>query len=380
MNIQDYWLQSVLQKQQQASPIVNPALVAAIQEHSHSNMGNPLGEGAQIAKQSSGTELAHKVLKGIGRGISQMGLAGLRASPTESVRQFGAMIPTPAEKEQEEFQKQAFLMNALSKQQAHADEMRYKKSVLDEQRRYHDILGKKYAIKSAVEATEPTPPTSSVLPGVDLSQYPEIKSTKERNDYASTLKGSNMAFNALSNIKNDLDKLKDTTKGNIFSPMGSAIPGINKVKEVASRVILNKELQEEVMLRKRLESQFARLEPVLEKGLKGSAAGEQTLKRFHDLKVYFDSGQPINIIEDRLQELLHEIGETRDVAKLSLLSGRHIDSIPKDYRESIQEVEQQKEMGPSVGNAEIISKVKAIKPGLSDAAILEAQRRLLSEH
>lgn len=286
-------------------------------------------------------------------------------------------MQTPAEQEAARMQQNMGILKFLKEQELAQREHELKQQTLDETRRYHDILGGYYGALSHKAYGGAGASTSSV-PGFDLSEYPEIKSVKERNDYSATLKGSNMALKSLEDIKKTFDKLKGITKENVFSPTGSVIPGINTAKDYTSRVFGDrfKTLNQEVTVRTRLESQFARLEPVLEKGLKGSAAGEQLLKRFHDLKVYFSSNQPMNIIEDRLSELLQEVQETRDLAKWSLKTGRHIDALPKDDRETPNEVaEKAIEVSPQE-QSYVISKVKAIKPGLSDAAILEAKRRL----
>lgn len=169
-----------------------------------------------------------------------------------------------------------------------------------------------------------------------FSQFAPMKSAAERNRYAKTLHGTIFTKKALDNINKDFTKFEEITKDNALLPTASLLPGANKMKDAALRVGMSlspdskniKALNEEVTLRKRLQSEFSRLEPILENALKGGVADAQLLRRFHELGVYMSSNQPMNIIRDRLDELMEEVSQTQDIAEASLKTGRHVKSLP----------------------------------------------------
>lgn len=382
MNVQEMWLQAQMQKQGGMPGPSNPALLAAAQHQTApASHGNPLNAGALAAMHSTRQALSEKpksqhgmmggMLDSLGKTLQNVGIAKLRGSHRAPTAQLGGMMQTPDEMEEANYKKNADLLQFLSKQAEVQQQAEYRNAHLAEQRRYHDILAKGAAQKAASKTAKDAAQEISV-PGLDLSQYPAMKTAKERNAYGSVLQGSNMALRSLKNVKGTFDSLKEKTKNNIFAPMGSVVPGVNPAKDYLARLSSGENAKDEMLLRKRLESQFARLEPVLEKGLKGTAAGEQLLKRFHNLQVYFNSDQPMELIEDKLTEIIKETQETINVSKLSLATGRHIDIIPGREEEAPPE--------PAAAQAtpenDIISKVKSVNPALSQEAIMEAQRRL----
>lgn len=368
---------------------------------------NPIGEGA-----ANGIEAARRSIqmnkaensRALGRAMMHFfsgknlpppgsGLAGALGSINSSF--LPAMQQYDAERDRIA-QENYTLMRHEEEMRRHAAKEAEDRARFEEMKRLHDAQIEHYGALNqhykshddyrAQKLAEENSSAESSTPvaGFDLAEYPEIKTTKERNDYAAVLRGSSLAFRALSNIKKDVNKLEKITGDNIFAPTGSIVPGINTVKDVAARVgnatfpdsKFVKSLNEESVLRKRLESEFARLEPVLERGLKGSAAGEQLLKRFHNLGVYFNSGQPMNAIKDRLDELMKEVEETIKLAKWSLRTGRHIDALPIDSRENPEEFSESLFEESPQERISAISIVKRVNPGISDAAIVEAQRRL----
>jgi hypothetical protein len=169
---------------------------------------------------------------------------------------------------------------------------------------------------------------------IDLSQYPTMSSQATKTLYAKKYAGLSNVSKDLSKIKGSLNNLTKITKDNVISPLGSTLGSYpNMVKDYIGKMDSDtdfiKDIKKETLLRQSLESQFARLEPVLERMAKEGVPGEQLLTRFHELKVYLNSAQPAYIIRDRVNELSEDIDSQMQAAKLSLLTGRQIPHLPK---------------------------------------------------
>jgi hypothetical protein len=395
MNPFDNWFQGLSQRQQgiqQQPGMINPAVMDAIQQQQAQQQmpqgqGSPLDSGSMSAINAMRESMSARPKKDIGflgrllntagNTLSNYSIASLRSSPSEQARLMGGMMLAPHEREaqeklaqQNQFKENFTLMDYLEKQKKNQDEMAFEREKLEETKRHNNMLGDYYKRSGKGNGGG-----SSSSDG-PYSEYPSIVSRKSVAEYESTLKGSNMALGSLGEIKKDFNKFKTITKDNWVAPTGSDIPFSRQTKDYLGRRNLTQGLKDEYIARKGLESKFARLEPVLEKGLKGSAAGEQLLKRFHNLQVYLNSDQPMDVIEDRLNDIISELSNVRDTTQLSLKYGKHIPYIPLDEQNGAEPSElQSNNKSASGGGAELVDRLKREYPelqGLNPSEVLKA--------
>jgi|GEM_PF-5790209 hypothetical protein len=224
-------------------------------------------------------------------------------------------------------------------QRRYNESMAFKRRQLEEmtpyQKAHIDILkGKSEAKKSNIKDFVDTATGS-----LDVSEYPIIETVNQKNMYAKDFKSWSEVSRDLESINKDVEELKEISQGNLFSPLGSvAGEAPNIAKDYLARLGTAispsspsvKRLNKESIVRNRLVSKISQIEPLLERSSKGGAPDAQLLKRFHELKVYLGSNQPINVVEDKLRELLRKSHENKETAHLSLKSGRQIDFLPTE--------------------------------------------------
>jgi hypothetical protein len=339
--------QKMIMAQQAQQPPRQYAPMQMPQSPMPQSSGNPIQMGAmngmESAKHSLGMD-AHERQRAMGHGMlkffSQMGKTGHGPGLAGALSAINSSFLPGVEGFQAEenavMNRNYTLMKQQQEMQRHAEQMAIQRMNIEEQRRNHSASHalereKLKYLKDKLAAKE------GGLGGViktehgdiDLSQYPAIQTAAQKTLYAKK-------YDVFSNVTNDLNRIKETfnelsnaTKDNVFAPLGSVVGSIpNTTKDLLARTAgdteLGKKLRKESMLRQGLESQFARLEPILERGLKGAAPDAQLLKRFHETKVYLRSSQPAYIIKDRLNELLKEAKSLQDSSRLSLLTGRQI--------------------------------------------------------
>lgn len=337
------WLQAQLAKQGGVpGHSNNPALLAAMQQHAvPQSHADPLNSGALTAMHSVRQALSERpkstgmmggVLDSIGKTLQNVGIAKLRGSHRAPTAELGRMMQTPNEIEESNMAKNMQVLNFLSDQARVEQEAQYRRAALQEQtqhrkaslaeqRRYHDIIGANALLKSAGKKGKNE---EFNIPGLDLSQYSPIKTSKERNLYATTLRDAGEAreliTRSLKNL-NDLEKLSEK-QGSFIDPTGSMIPGANHLQNRIYR--LSKAGKKRFELSNLLNSDFSNLEIQMEKTLKGGVPDAQTIRRFHEEQVYPGLGQPAELNRKKLEGLLKTIDGKIAASKLSLAAGRHI--------------------------------------------------------
>jgi hypothetical protein len=165
---------------------------------------------------------------------------------------------------------------------------------------------------------------------IDVSNFPAIPTKGAQSKISNQLTGFNRAFREIEHIKKEFDELLDSTKENFFSPIpgGSLLGGIpNKAKDIANVVSPS----DEVAMRELLFARLEKLQPVLESSLKGSAAGEAMMKRFHDKKAFPDRRQAPNVLAKNINTIFSELQKEKKLAEYSLKSGRIISDLPEEY-------------------------------------------------
>lgn len=302
-SVHDYWIQSL---QNQAQPqggagIGVPQMAAPAQVPSGGV--SPLVSGARAAQEAvrnskeSEPSFASNLLNTLGSALSNYSLGSLRTSPVPSARAVGNMMKTVDEREyerqQEEKANKLLQLKYLEKQmeRQRKDERdaaldAYRNKSLSERARHNLVMESKKGAGGEKEK-KLTPKLQTRLALVDAAKR-QLKSFSE-----------------------SFDEFEGLTKNNIFSPVGS-VPGVNAAKKLLSKRApgLFKETAKENVVRSRLVSKATRLEPILEALESQKAPGEQMLKRFHNLEVYFGLEQPADVIRDKIEDVMNELENT----------------------------------------------------------------------
>jgi hypothetical protein len=313
--------------------------------------GNPIQMGAmsgmESAKHSLGMD-SHERQRAMGHGMlkffSQMGKTGHGPGLAGALGAINSSFLPGVEGFQAEenavMNRNYTLMKQQQEMQRHAEDMNLKYMEAEDRRKHREMTRaisqerNNYLKGKAGGANVNNGVIQTEHGNIDLSQYPAIQTAAQKTLYAKKYDNYSVVTKDLDNIKRTFDELTSSTKDNIFAPVGSIFGGIpNSTKDILGRVAgdteLGKKVRKENMLRQSLESQFARLEPVLEKSAKGGAPDARLLQRFHDLKVYMNSSQPAYILKDRINELMEDTKSLQGAAQLSLLTGRQIPLLPK---------------------------------------------------
>lgn len=331
MNIQDMWLQAQLQKQGGIpSNQINPALQAAAQRQAMPQLdGNPLNEGAVSAMHATREALSHRpkqhgmvgnLLDSAGKTLQNFAIARLRGSSRAPTAHFGHMMRTPDELEQENMASNMNVLKFLSAKAQAEQENAHRNAVLAEQRRYHDVMSSQRA-QALAARNQAMANKESMVNDETLARHPLIKTSKERNMYATRLKEATEARGLILKSLENLNELEKLNEGNPIDPTGSLLPGANQLSNVMTRY--SKKGRKQFGIRNRLNSDFSKLEILLERTLKGGVPDAQTIKRLHEEKVYPGMGQPIELNRQKLEEVLKEVDGKISDANFSLVTGRH---------------------------------------------------------
>jgi hypothetical protein len=236
--------------------------------------------------------------------------------------------------------------------------------------RYLGMMSGRYGQKGS--GAEDAGPKVALVNGkpIDLSGYAPIETGTQKNLYAKESKFWDHAYNQLKSIKPSLEKMKEVTEESTFAPFGSTFGHYpNVAKDYVAKVVGDKKLNEEMILRKGLISKFERLSPVLEKATKGGSPDVQLMKRFNDFKVYLTGDDPINVIEDRFNELLNEALDRKQSANLSVSTGLQINTLHgseiepesgSDEQAQIMQARQQYPGAENLSDEEVLRWLKAM--------------------
>jgi hypothetical protein len=290
-----------------------------------------------------------------------MGVSKLRSSYHPRLKEMGNLMMTVDEQEEVDRIRQMQLLQFLQKQEAAREMMSHRQAQLAEQRRYHDMRLAETRAKKRGRGGDDYERADNL--GIDLSQYPRIKSAGERTKIAKKLDELHGSRELLLRAKSNLKKLKDTS-GGMVDPTGSQVPILNSIGDAISR----RGDSEYFDLRNNLNSDFSNFEIQYEKALKGGVPDAQTIKRLHAEKVYPGLGLPLHLNEQKVDTYLKEINRKIKAADLSLKTNHHINDVEED-----EGVEEETTAAP-VDVGAIVSKIRALDPRLekfTDKQLLE---------
>lgn len=346
MSLRDFLFNNILQGQQGPQEH-NPQLMAAAQQQMPTmpQAQNPLDSGAMSgiravreslsSKPQTQTGMMGRISNILGRSLSNVGLAGLRASESPMARQLGGMYQTPQEmdaieaaRQSHEFDQNLKIMQHLGQQDVMRRQEEHRKDVLNEQKRYHDLMGARRGGRG--QGGQASEMQDRDYPDFDFSRFPSFESKAARGKYETAFTTTSGISRELKEARKNIEKLESISKDNVFSPLGSSVSSANKVKDYLNKSgMANKNIQKEVILRNKIVSQLMSLEPTLEKGSKGAAPGESLLRRFHDFGVYFAGGDlPMNILKEKVNDLVRRTDYTNALFRKSLQRNQLIDYLP----------------------------------------------------
>jgi len=331
--------------------------------------------------EDEGPSFGSNLLNILGRTLSNVSIAQLRSSPVPSARMAGNMMKTIDEQEKEKYYQNLMALAHLDKQQEARRRNDLQLDKLEEYGRHNRAMEARGGARGGGDSYK----AETLAEKIRHNKVMEGKGGKEgtlSSKLETRLANINTARRQLESFKNTHNQLKAATEKNLFRTYG-AIPGINKVKGfIATRAGEHLPgLSKENVLRSRLISQAARLEPVLERIETDKAPGEQMLKRFHESKVYFSpDDQSPEVIEDRIKDLTNEL----DNVEASILGGKSSRNVPnEDIEEEDIEVPRQKSTGVSEAAMEAARNILSKSPSarqspISPEAMEMAKKRMMS--
>ncbi len=192
-------------------------------------------------------------------------------------------------------------------------------------REKNSILREKNRAKNSEETTEIETPAGIV----DVSGFPELPKAG-KTQISKNLNGLNAASREINEIKKEFEELMEATKDDFFSPLpgGSLLGGLpNRIKDKSNVVSPDQNIVKRNILFSRME----RLQPALERALKGSPPGEALMARFHESKVYPNANDAPNVLAGKINSMWEDINRDRTLSELSLKTGRQISNLPNEY-------------------------------------------------
>lgn len=152
----------------------------------------------------------------------------------------------------------------------------------------------------------------------------------EHNMYSKDYKFNKEALKKMSSIQKDLSVFKNETSNNAFAPFGSSLgkyPNLAKeeLSKIGSAISPDKDwvkaLNKEYKLKNNLFSKMKLLEPVLERASKGGQPDVSLMNRFEKLKVLFSEDQPLEVLEEKFNEIMKHVEENMLDAENVLKTG-----------------------------------------------------------
>lgn len=200
---------------------------------------------------------------------------------------------------------------------------------LGEQRRYHNMMDN-FRTQNNQPATSPL--GENFIP---------IDGKAERNMYTKDKKASGDILKELSSIKKDYDEFKELSKDDIINPMTPYGVGkaANAAKDFFGYFTANQDLRKETSKRKALDAKLGKFAVELERKIKGGVLSEGMVKRFENKGILPSLSDAPDVFEEKLGNLITEMGERNDAATASLKYGVHISPYDLEQLENSGEQE-----------------------------------------
>jgi hypothetical protein len=200
---------------------------------------------------------------------------------------------------------------------------------------------------------------------VDVSSYAPFASVTQANQANDVLRKSSIALKQINSINQKMKELKKLDKNNAISVANPYIGKyVNALRDVGSNLMGMDKKQ--MVLRKQLETEMARLRLNADTALKGAGPlGEKMYARFEDMNIHpnlINEGFPVT--EAKLKDLEKELKGLKVGAEMGLKTNR---SIPYDDVELLISAEEDEKQAN-----------KAVKKEVS-AAIPEDRKKQLLE-
>jgi hypothetical protein len=289
--------------------------------HFGSNMANPnIGQGSPLGA------------------VAQSILPAVQAYQGEENRVQDTNAALAQYIQQAQMQQQMMQYHALKEREL----MQHRQAELEERKRHHEEMAdlKKLQLGGMTPyqrerlALEHEKLKGSQVPeidesGHDLSSYAPLETKGTLTQFVKEKRNTGTTLHEINDIRKSLDEFKKITLNNKFDPASPYTSGIaNKVKDLAAyygnpKDESVKSLQKERDLRKRLSSKLDKFAISLERKLKGGVLSDTLIRRFENKNILPNMNEGLDVLENKLNDLEHEIKGIHDASTMSLKYKRH---------------------------------------------------------
>lgn len=192
---------------------------------------------------------------------------------------------------------------------------------LGETKRYHSLMDNLRRDKAGISTQNGISNLPNNIEGLDIA--PEnlvpITSKGERLLFVKDKKNSGDILNELNSIKNKYEELQTLSKDDLINPMNPYLGEVaNKAKGFVGYHTGNEGLREETKKIQGLKSKLDKFAIEIERKLKGGVLSEGMVKRFENKKILPNFGDAPDVFEEKLNNLIEEMGLLNKAADMSL--------------------------------------------------------------